>query len=156
MKFSGFHFLSRCTFWDPESTSDLSRHVTGRLLSHLDHQETTVSRRGSSYHCSRASPPCMHDMQPPRCVKPLKTAPHISVGSYRAFFHIVSTERRHRTSAEPSKLSGNDGYSNSSQFIPINCATRCECRGRGSKRPRRVCKSDVPEENLTFSVFMRP
>ena len=37
-------------------TSYPSKHVTRRLRSHLDHQETTTSRRGTSYQCSRASP----------------------------------------------------------------------------------------------------
>ena len=39
--------------------------------------------------------------------------------------------------------------------VEIWAGNACGDGGRGSKRPLKVCKSDVPEENLTLSLLLR-
>ena len=90
--------MSGFTVW--VSTSDPSKHVSGRLLSHLHYQETAVSRRDfTSYRCARVS----HGS-----AKPSKLAPHVGVRLCRAGFDIRPIDIHHETPAEPSCLSGDD------------------------------------------------
>jgi hypothetical protein len=81
-------------------TSDPSTHITRRLLSYLNHQDTTVSRRGTSYQRLRASPT-------PGCGT-VNTAPYKGNGLYRASLDIISIEARHVTPTELSSSSGGD------------------------------------------------
>jgi hypothetical protein len=96
-------------------TSDPSNHVTRRLRSHLNHQETTTSRRGTSYQCSRASPP--------GCVKPLKSAPYMDNRLCLAGLDIRSIEPCHETSEEPSKPPGDDDIT-SRYLLPVHTRSR--------------------------------
>ena len=82
------------------STSHPPKHVTRRLLSSLDHQETTTSRRRPSYRCARGSPQ--------GSAKPSKSARHMDDGFHLAVFDITSTETRHETSTELSRPPGDD------------------------------------------------
>ena len=67
------------------------------LLSHLNHQETTMTRPGLSDRCARVGG-----------AKASESAPHVGVGLYRADFYIRSIVTHHETSAEPSRSSEDD------------------------------------------------
>ena len=91
-------WVSGYNFWD--LTSYLSRHVTRRLLVHLDDQETTVSHRGFflPVHTQVHSVGC----------ETVKIGPSQSVRSYGAGFCIKTIEGHHETSDQPSRTPGGD------------------------------------------------
>ena len=84
-------------------TLDPSKHITRRLLSYLDHQETTPSRHSPSYQCARHSP-----NPPKRGTKPSKSAPYMGVRSPYAGLDIRSIVTCHGTSPNIFLSSGDD------------------------------------------------
>ena len=113
-------------------------HITARLLSHLDHQDTTVSRRGTSYQRSRASPP--------RVCETAKSVRYMGSGLYRATLDIRSIETHHETSAGLSKPPGHDGIT-SWYLLPVHMRSTPE----GTKSVDFVTKS-APHTSSAFQL----
>ena len=126
-------------------TSYPSNHVTRRLRNHLDHQETTTSRRGTSYQCSRASPP--------GCVKPLKSAPYMGNGLYLADLDIRSIETHHETSTELSRSSGGDDVASRS-ILPVHKRHSTPPGARNRQNRPRAWVCDYTLRALTSDPFI--
>ena len=83
-------------------------------MSHLDHQDTTVSHRGTSYTGA-------HEVHPEGAKSVdfvTKSAPHTSLGLQLAGLDIISIEPRHKTSEEPSRPPGDDDIT-SRYLLPV-------------------------------------
>ena len=101
-------------------TSYPSIHITRRLLSYLNHQDTTVSHHGTSYQCTQGIP--QRARNPPKSVDFVtKSAPqpHTDTGLFHTDLHIISVEQHHDTSDEPSRPSGDDGITSRS-LLPVH------------------------------------